>query len=170
MITASPGVIIPGATSAVLVVLAARRLHTFGGGYGLLAAIAAGALTGRILLTRLPTRTCRPVVVFTAFRRHGLVNLVLASITVLPAALAALVCYRVGTSTGSVASATIIQSHVPDGMRGRVFSGSSLIWQPMRLVSLLLGGLLAGTGGIRAVYYLGGTFQAAAARAWLILR
>jgi hypothetical protein len=144
MITASPGVII-----ALLVVLAARRLHTSGGGYGLLAAIAAGALTGPILLTRLPTRTCRPIVVFTAFGRGSTVHLVLASITALPAALAALVCYRVGTSTGNVASATIIQSHVPDGMRGRVFSGSGLIWQPMRLASLLLGGLPAGTAGIR---------------------
>jgi hypothetical protein len=39
MITASPGVITAGATSALLVVLAARRLHTSGGGYGLLATI-----------------------------------------------------------------------------------------------------------------------------------
>src|SRR5437763_748781 len=36
-----------GATSALLVILAARRLHTSGGGYGLLlAAIAVGAFTG----------------------------------------------------------------------------------------------------------------------------
>ena len=140
MITASPGVITAGATSALLVVLAARRLHTLGGGYGLLAAIAAGALTGPILLTRLPTRTCRPIVVFTAFGRRGLVALVLASVTAPPAALAALVCYRVGTSTGNVAFATTILSYVLDGMRGRVFSGSGLIWQPMRLASLLLAG------------------------------
>src|SRR5215831_18471879 len=44
-----------GATSALLVVLAARRLDTSGGGYGLLlAAIAVGAFTGPILLARLP--------------------------------------------------------------------------------------------------------------------
>jgi hypothetical protein len=43
-----------GATSALLVVLAAQWLHTSGGGYGLLlAAIAAGALAGPILLTQL---------------------------------------------------------------------------------------------------------------------
>jgi hypothetical protein len=35
----------------------------------------------------------------------------------------------------------------------------------MRLASLLLGGLLADTAGIRAVYYLGGILLAAAALA-----
>jgi hypothetical protein len=39
VITASPGVITPGAASALLVAPAARRLHTCGGGYGLLATI-----------------------------------------------------------------------------------------------------------------------------------
>ena len=75
-------------------------------------------------------------------------------------------CYRAGTSPGDAAFATIIQSHVPDGIRGRVVSGSGLIWQSMRLASLLLGGgLLAGTAGIRAVCYLGGALLAAAAPA-----
>ena len=112
MITASPGMIIAGAASALLVVLAARGLHTFGGGW--------------------------------------------------------LVCYRVGISTGIVALATI-PSHVPDGMRGRAFRGSSLIWRSVRLTSLLLGRLLADAVGIRAVYYLGGVLLATA-RAWPILR
>ena len=113
MITASPGMIIAGAASALLVVLAARGLHTSGGGCGL-------------------------------------------------------VCYRVGISTGIVALATI-PSHVPDGMRGRAFRGSSLIWRSVRLTSLLLGRLLADAVGIRAVYYLGGVLLATA-RAWPILR
>ena len=47
MITASPEVIIAGAASGLLVARAARRLHTFGGGYGLLAASAA---RGAVLL------------------------------------------------------------------------------------------------------------------------
>ena len=72
MTTATPGVIIAGAASALLGALAARRLPTSGGGYGRLAAIAAGALTSPGLLTRLPTRTCRPTVVFTASGRRGL--------------------------------------------------------------------------------------------------
>jgi MFS family permease len=156
-----------GATSALLVVLAARRLHASGGGYGLLlAAIAVGAFTGPILLTRLPARgSRRPAVVFAAFGLRGLVDLVLASVTALPAALGALACYGMGTSTGNVAFSTVIQSHVPDSMRGRVFSAFDLIWQSMRLASLPLGGLLADAVGIRAVYYLGGILLAAASLA-----
>jgi MFS family permease len=159
-----------GATSALLVVLAARRLHASGAGYGLLlGAIAIGAFTGPILLTRLPGQARRPTTVFAAFGLRGLVDLVLASVTALPAALAALVCYGIGTSSGNVAFATVIQSHVPDRMRGRVFSAFDLTWQSMRLASLLLGGLLADAAGIRAVYYAGGALLVSAAAAGLAL-
>jgi len=159
-----------GATSALLVVLAMRRLHSSGGGYGLLlAAIAVGAFTGPLLLARLPALGRRPATVFAAFGLRGLVDLVLATVTALPAALAALVGYGIGTSTGNVAFATVIQSHVPDRLRGRVFSAFDLIWQSMRLASLLLGGLLADIAGIRAVYYTGGGLLAAAALAGLTL-
>ncbi len=159
-----------GATSVLLVVLAARRLHTSGSGYGLLlGAIAVGAFTGPLLLARLPARAGRPGIVFSAFGLRGLVDLALASVTGLPAALAALVCYGLGTSTGNVAFSTVIQSHVPDRLRGRVFSAFDLIWQSMRLASLLMGGLLADAAGIRAVYYLGGALLATAALAGLTL-
>jgi MFS family permease len=159
-----------GATSALLVVLAARRLHASGGGYGLLlGAIAVGAFTGPIVLARLPALARRPASVFAAFGLRGLVDLVLANVTALPAALAALAGYGIGTSTGNVTFSTVIQSQVPDRLRGRVFSAFDLIWQSMRLASLLLGGLLADTAGIRAVYYTGGALLAAAALAGLIL-
>ena len=159
-----------GATSALLVVLAAHSLHTSGGGYGLLlAAIAVGAFTGPLLLARLPARTHGPMIVFAAFGLRSLVDLVLATVIALPAALGALVCYGIGTSTGNIAFATVIQSHVPDRLRGRVFSAFDLIWQSMRLTSLLIGGLLADAVGIRAVYYLGGALLAAAALAGLTL-
>ncbi len=153
-----------GATSALLVVLAAKRLHTSGGGYGLLlAAIAVGALTGPLVLTRLPPQIRRPRIPFAAFGLRGLVDLALASVTALPAALGALVFYGLGTSTGNVTFASVIQSYVPASLRGRVFSAFDLIWQSMRLASLLLGGVLADTIGIRAVYYLGGALLIAAA-------
>ena len=77
--------------------------------------------------------------------------------------------YGIGTSTGNVAFSTVLQSHVPDRLRGRVFSAFDLIWQSMRLVSLLLGGLLADVAGIRAVYYLGGALLVAAALTGLTL-
>jgi len=108
--------------------------------------------------------------VFAAFGLRGLVDLVLAAVTARPAALAALVSYGIGTSAGNVAFFTVIQSHVPDSARGRVFSAFGLIWQSMRLASLFLGGLLADTAGIRAVYYAGGALLAAAALTGLLAR
>ena len=153
-----------GATSALLVVLAAQHLHTTGIGYGLLlSAIGVGAFTGPLLLTRPSPRVRSPGVVFGAFGLRGLVDLVLATVTALPAAVAASAFYGLGTSTGNVTFATLIQTHVPPELRGRVFSAFDLIWQSMRLVSLLLGGYLANTLGIRAVYYTGGALLLVAA-------
>jgi len=158
-----------GATSALLVVLAGRRLHAAGTGYGLLlAAIGVGAFTGPLLATRLSAYVRRPRVVFGAFGLRGLVDLALATVTVLPAALGALAFYGLGTSTGNVTFSSVIQSHVPAGLRGRVFSAFDLIWQSMRLASLLLGGVLADTLGIRAVYYTGGALLLAAALTGLL--
>jgi MFS family permease len=62
--------------------------------------------------------------------------------------------YGLGTSAGNVTFSSTIQTHVPAQIRGRVFSAFDLIWQAMRLASLVLGGLLADTFGIRAVFYL----------------
>jgi MFS family permease len=77
--------------------------------------------------------------------------------------------YGLGTSAGNVAFSAVIQSHVEDRLRGRVFSAFDLIWQSMRLVSLLAGGLIADAAGIRAVYYLGGALLMAASVAGLTL-
>lgn len=138
--------------------------HTTGIGYGLLlSAIGVGAFTGPLLLTRPSARVRSPRVVFGAFGLRGLVDLVLATVTALPAAVAASAFYGLGTSTGNVTFATLIQTHVPPELRGRVFSAFDLIWQSMRLVSLLLGGYLADTLGIRAVYYTGGALLLVAA-------
>ena len=158
-----------GATSALLVVLAGRRLHVTGTGYGLLlAAIGVGAFTGPLLATRLSAHARRPQLVFGAFGLRGLVDLALATVTALPAALGALAFYGLATSTGNVTFSSVIQSHVPAGLRGRVFSAFDLIWQSMRLASLLLGGALADTLGIRAVYYTGAALLLAAALSGLL--
>lgn len=158
-----------GATSALLVVLAVERLGVDGGGYGLmLAAIGAGALVGPLALPRRSGQVRRPRVVFAAFGLRGLVDLVLATATALPAALAALFCYGLGTSTGNVTFATLLQSSVPAELRGRVFAAYDVIWQSMRLTSLLAGGVLAEVAGIRAVFYLGGALLLAAALAGVL--
>ena len=46
--------------------------------------------------------------------------------------------------------------HTPEAMRGRVFAAFDMVWQLGRLVSLLMGALIAAVVGIQAVYYPGG--------------
>jgi MFS family permease len=146
-----------GATSALLVVLAERRLGSGPGGFGLLlGAVGAGAVLGPLLLARLTANPRRPALVFGPYLLRGLVDLVLATTRDLPAAVTALALYGVGTSTGMVTYTSFLQAHVRDQVRGRVFAGFDMIWQTGRLASLALGGAVAGTLGIQAVYLLGG--------------
>lgn len=95
----------------------------------------------------------------------------LATVTGLVAAMSALLAYGIGTSTGAVTFNSLLQAETPEKLRGRVFAGFDMLWQSGRLLSLLAGGLLADTLGIRAVYYLGAAFLLAAATAgWIGLR
>jgi MFS family permease len=153
-----------GATSALLVVLAAEHLRAPADAYGILVgAIGLGAALGPTLLLRLVPDPRRPLFVFGPYVLRGLVDLVLASTRSLPLAAATLAVYGVGTSTGAVTFSSLLQSHVDDRTRGRVFSLMDLLWQTGRLTSLGVGGLLADTVGIRAVYYLGGVLLLLAA-------
>ena len=143
----------PGQTPAQ----AAEHLRAPANAYGLLlGAIGVGAALGPTLLLRLIPDPRRPLYVFGPYVLRGLVDLVLASIRSLPFAAATLAVYGVGTSTGAVTFNSLLQSHVTDRTRGRVFALMDLLWQSGRLASLGVGGLLADTVGIRAVYYLGG--------------
>lgn len=154
-----------GATSALLVVLAQDRL---GGGsrYGLLVgAIGVGAALGPLLVVRRLRDPRRPMLVFGPYAVRGLVDLVLSVATAVPLAIGALLLYGLSTSTGNVTFASLLQSGVPDELRGRAFAGFDVLWQTGRLVSLLGGGLLADAVGIRAVYLLGGLLLLAAAAA-----
>lgn len=146
-----------GATSALLVVLAQRHLHTGPGGFGLLlAAIGIGAALGPLLLTRLTRNPRRPSLVFGPYLLRGLVDLTLAASRSVPIALAALGLYGVGTSTGMVTYNALLQAEVSDHNRGRVFAGFDMLWQTGRLASITLGGITADALGITAVYLLGG--------------
>lgn len=154
-----------GMTSALLVLLARDRLGATGGGYGLLlAAIAVGAVTGPALLARVDDAR-RLRFVFAPYALRGVVDLLLAVTTAVPVAAAALVGYGVGTSVGGVTFTSLVQSHVPAELRGRAFAGFDVLWQSGRLVSLLLGGLIADALGIRAVFLLGGALLVVAAAA-----
>jgi predicted MFS family arabinose efflux permease len=146
-----------GATSALLVVLAGRRLHVGPGGFGLLlGAIGVGAALGPLLLARLTANPRRPALVFGPLLLRGLVDLLLATTRSLGVAMGALAAYGVGTSTGMVTYNSLLQAEVAGEARGRVFAGFDLLWQAGRLASLALGGVVADALGIRAVYYLGG--------------
>jgi MFS family permease len=160
-----------GATSALLVVLAREHLHAGRGGYGvLIGAIGVGAAAGPWLLARLVRNPRRPAVVFGAFALRGVVDLVLGAVRSLPAAVPAMAGYGLGTSTGTVTFNAMLQSHVPEQFRGRVFATFDLTWQTGRLVSIALGGVAADRYGIRAVYYFAGVLLLAAAGTGLTLR
>ena len=153
-----------GATSALLVVLARDHLDLAPSGYGLLlGAIGVGAVLGPVVLTRLVSDPRRPAFVFGPYVLRGLVDVVLATFTAVPLALVALAVYGLGTSTGAVTFNSLLQAHTPEHACGRIFASFDLFWQLGRLVSLLIGGLLAAALGITAVYYLGGALLLLAA-------
>ena len=152
-----------GATSALLVVLAERHLDVGPGRFGvLLGAIGIGAGLGPLVLQRVVAEVRRPGLLFGPYLLRGAVDLVLAAFSSFGVALGALVVYGLGTSTGHVTYSTVLQTTVPDRLRGRVFAAYDVVWQSSRLVSIAGGGVLADAFGIRVVYVLGGVLLLAA--------
>lgn len=152
-----------GATSALLVVLAQEHLRVGPSRFGVLVgAIGVGAGIGPLVLQRLVADVRRPGFLFGPYLLRGAVDLVLAASTSFGVALVSLAAYGVGTSTGMVTWNTVLQSSVPDRVRGRVFAFFDVVWQTSRLVSIGVGGILADALGIRAVYVLGGVLLLAA--------
>ncbi len=160
-----------GATSALLVVLASTRLHLAAQGFGwLLAAIGVGALLGPFLPNWLTGgRSLDVRLLFVPYLIRGAGDIALGLVVGLPWALMILFIYGLNTSTGMVASNTILQTVIPDRVRGRVFTLLDVTWAAMRLLSLGLGGLLADRVGIAAVYIVGGTLLALAGALGLAL-
>ena len=99
---------------------------------------------------------------FVPYLIRGAGDVALGLVVGLPWALIILFIYGLNTSTGMVASNTILQTLIPDHVRGRVFTLFDVTWAAMRLLSLGLGGLLADRLGIAAVYIAGGTLLALA--------
>ncbi|MDP9386364.1 MAG: MFS transporter, partial [Actinomycetota bacterium] len=152
-----------GATSALLVVLAERHLDVGAGRFGILiGAIGVGAGVGPLVLQRVVGDPLRPALLFGPYLLRGVVDLVLAAFSAFGVALVALAAYGLGTSTGTVTYNSVLQSVVPDRVRGRVFAFYDVVWQSSRLVSIGLGGVLADAAGIQAVYVIGGMLLLAA--------
>jgi MFS family permease len=87
----------------------------------------------------------------------------------LPWALLILFVYGLNTSTGMVASNTILQTVIPDRVRGRGFTLLDVTWAAMRLLSLGVGGWLADRAGISSVYVIGGALLTLAGVLGLVL-
>ncbi len=144
-----------GGTSALLVVLSARHLHLPADRFALLLiAIGFGALVGPFLLPRLRGADAR--LIFWPYIWRGIGDILLGLLTPLPVALAILVAYGIGTSTGAVTYGTVLQRRVPDRIRGRVFATLDVVWSAGEIASIGVAGLLVDRIGITAIYLGGG--------------
>ncbi len=152
-----------GATGALLVLLGEQHLGLPPAGFAwLLLAIGTGALLGPFLLGAVTQEYRNAKLLFVPYLIRGAGDILIAVFTPLPIALVILFVYGLNTSTGVVVSNSLLQSQVPEGVRGRVYTLLDMTWNLMRLVSLAAGGLLAEWLGIRPVYYLGGSLLVAA--------
>jgi hypothetical protein len=152
-----------GATSALLVVLAARAYGLNGAGYGAwLAVIGAGALVGPLLVSAIGSlRPSRSVPTAYLIRGAGDVGLGLLSNGLAGGVL--LFAYGLNTSSGTVGFQTLVQETAPSSVRGRTFALLDVTWQTGRLISIAAGGGIAVVFGVRAVFVAGGILLIAAA-------
>jgi MFS family permease len=152
-----------GATSALLVVLSSRHLRVGPARFGvLIAAIGVGAGLGPLVLQKVVRNVRRAGWLFGPYVLRGGTDLVLAASRSFPIATGALAAYGIGTSTGNVTYNSLLQTGVPDRIRGRVFACYDVVWQTARLVSIGLGGVTADAFGITTVYLAGGALLVAA--------
>ncbi len=152
-----------GATGALLIVLAERHLHLPPAGFAwLLLAIGAGALLGPIVLGSLTQNYRNVRLLFVPYVIRGAGDILIALLTPLPIALLILFVYGLNTSTGMVVYNSLMQSEVPEEVRGRVYTLMDATWNFMRLASLGLGGAIVDSVGIQPLYYVGGTLLSGA--------
>ena len=152
-----------GATGAMLIVLAERRLELPPAGFAwLIGAIGLGALVGPLIPNAFARDERNARWLFVPYIIRGVGDVLIAVFTPLPVALLILFVYGLCTSTGMVVFSTTIQRAIPDAFRGRVFTLLDASWSAMRLLSLALGGLVVDHLGIAPLYWIGGTLLALA--------
>src|SRR5439155_17831503 len=145
-----------GGTGAMLVVLSERHLHQPREGFAwLIGAIGVGALIGPLILNTFARDYRNARWLFVPYVIRGIGDVLIAVVTPLPLALLILFIYGLNTSTGMVVYNSLMQSQVPDEVRGRIFTLMDMAWSLMRLASLGIGGALVDVVGIQAIYYAG---------------
>ena len=70
---------------------------------------------------------------------------------------------------GFVVFSSVVQTVVPDNVRGRVFTLLDVTWSGMRLLSLGLGGVLVDAIDIQPLFWTGGALLALAGVLGLVL-
>ena len=152
-----------GGTGAMLVVLSERHLRLPPEGFAwLIGAIGAGALVGPLIPNTFARGPRTPAWLFVPYLIRGAGDVLLATLTPLPVALAILFVYGLNTSTGMVVFSTAIQAGIPDALRGRAFTLLDVSWSAMRLLSLAGGALIVDRLGVQPLFWLGGTLLALA--------
>ena len=159
-----------GATGALLVVLAEQHLRLPPEGFAwLLLAIGVGALLGPIILGSFTQNYKNVRLLFLPYVIRGVGDILIVVVTPLPLALLILFVYGLNTSSGMVVYNSLMQSQVPEEVRGRVFTLMDVTWNVMRLASLGVGGALVEVWGIQVIYYMGGALLLGAGLLGLIL-
>ena len=130
--------------NVVLPVMAARVLNVGSNGYGLLyAAMGAGALLSALSVATLARPRLRVLV--GGGLVLGVAELVLASTTCFPVALAAVFCCGIGAIATTASANSLVQITVPGALRGRVMSVYTTVFSGSTPIG---SGLTGGFGGL----------------------
>jgi MFS family permease len=145
--------------SVLMPILADRSFNSGPRGLGILmGAAGVGALIGALSLARRSTLQGYGRMIAMAATGLGVSLLAFSAARTLWLGVALLVPVGYAMMTQMTASNTLIQSMVPDALRGRVMAMYSMMFMGMAPVGALLAGLLAGRLGAATTVALGGAF------------
>jgi len=145
--------------SVLMPILADRNFHAGPRGLGILmGAAGVGALIGALSLARRTTLQGYGRLIAMAATGLGVSLVAFSTARTLWLGVALLVPVGFAMMTQMTASNTLIQSMVPDSLRGRVMAMYSMMFMGMAPVGSLLAGALAGRLGAAATVGLGGVF------------
>jgi predicted MFS family arabinose efflux permease len=154
----------------MLVILSERHLDLAPSGFAwLIGAIGVGALLGPLIPNVFATDYRDARWLFVPYIVRGVGDVLIAIFTPLPIALVILFVYGLNTSAGMVVFSSTVQGAVPDGVQGRVFTLLDVVWNAMRLLSLVAGAIVVDTIGIQPLFWVGGILLASSGVVGLLL-